>query len=426
VTIPAREHHEGHEGGAPLHPPTHVEQHGEADFEVPPPAQITKPRAVAFLALALSVLGVAFLARWLPSRHARQALETETHGQETATPRVQVVAPTVVSSDRAITLPGSVQPLEETVVYPRASGYVKRWLVDLGDHVKEGDLLAEIDTPDLDQQIAQARALLAQADATLLSARANARFSKDNLARYQKLVPQGLASQQDLDKAVAQADVDQASIGVAEATIGSQRANLQYLGQLKTFAKVLAPFAGTITLRNIERGALVTAGTNSPLFRLTATDPVRVYVQIPQDVAPSVRSELAANVTIREYPGRTFAGVIARSAGSLDATTRTMTTEVRVPNPKGELLTGMYAHVSLTLPTPHRVLAIPSTALLTDAGGVRVAVVGPGDHIHLVTVVVERDTGPTVEISTGIVPEDRIVKLPSADLVEGRAVEVAH
>src|SRR6185312_12487445 len=197
---------------------------GEVDFVVPPPAQISRPRAAAFALMGAALLGGAFLARYLPSRHARAALETEAQVHEHVTPKVQVVAPTVISSDRAISLPGSVQPLEETLIYPRANGYVKRWLVDIGDKVKEGDLLAEIDTPDLDQQIAQARAQLAQAEATLLQSRANARFSKDNLTRYKQLLPQGLASQQDYDKAVAQADVDQASIGVSEATIGAQRA----------------------------------------------------------------------------------------------------------------------------------------------------------------------------------------------------------
>ena len=383
MTSPLLQSHVDPEAAEPKAAPTKAEPHvGEIDFVVPAQAQVTRTRAVALLALGISILGAAFLARWLPTRHTRAALETESQIRETATLRVQVVSPTVVSSARALSLPGSVQPLEETVVYPRASGYVRRWVVDLGDRVKEGDLLAEIDTPDLDQQIAQARAQLAQAEAALLQARANAHFSKENLERYKQLLPAGLASQQDFDKARAQADVDQASIGVADATIGAQRANLQYLGQLKTFARVLAPFAGTAitSSRNIERGALVTAGTGSPLFRLTATDPVRVFVQVPQDIAPSVRADLGATVTIREYPDRTFEGKIARTAGSLDPATRTMNTEVHVPNPKGELLTGMYAQVSLTLPTPHRVLAIPATALMTDAGGVRVAVVGPGSR----------------------------------------------
>ncbi|APR76095.1 Putative Co/Zn/Cd efflux system membrane fusion protein [Minicystis rosea] len=402
--------------------------HAESDlgFALPPPARISRARALAIGASILSVLAAAFVIRWLPNRHARQALEADARGQEAITPRVQIVVPTAVSSDRALALPGSIQPLEETVVYPRASGYVRKWHHDLGDKVAEGDLLAEIDTPELDQQIAQARAQLAQAEAGLVQAKANGHFSKENLDRYKQLGSEGLVSQQDLAKQKAQAEVDEASISVSNANIGAQRANIQLLTQMKSFARVTAPFAGTITARSVERGALVTAGTATPLFKLSATDTVRVFVQVPQDVAPSVRTEVAASVKIREFAGRSFEGKVSRAAGALDATTRTMTTEVRVPNPKGELITGMYAQVSLTLPTPHRVLSVPATALLNDATGLHVVVVGAGERVHHVPVVVERDTGPTVEIASGLAPDDRVVKLPSVDLLEGRLVEIVR
>jgi membrane fusion protein, multidrug efflux system len=426
MTAPLRASTPVQDQSAPPAPPHEPHPAGDLGFELPPPAHVTPARAFAFVGLVLTVLAAAFFLRWLPARHARQGLEADSKTQETALPRVQVVAPVVVSSERAISLPGSVQPLEETVVYPRASGYIRNWSVDLGDKVKEGDLLAEIDTPDLDQQIAQARAQLAQADAGLLQARANAEFSKANYDRYKELQPAGLASQQDLEKAKAQAGVDQATIGVAQATINAQHANLQYLGQLKTFARVVAPFAGTVTLRTVERGTLVSSGTATPLFRITAMDPVRVFVQVPQDVAAGIHIDVPGNVTIREFPGRVFAGHVAHSEGALDAATRTMMTEVRVPNPKGEILTGMYAQVALTLPAPHRVLSVPATALLSDAAGLRVALVDAGNHIRLVRVVVERDTGTTIELSSGLQPEDRVVKLPSADLTDGRAVEVAH
>jgi RND family efflux transporter MFP subunit len=397
---------------------------GDLDFELPPPAHITRGRALRLVGTGAVVLLAVFLIRWIPQHQARAALEAETKSAEGVTPRVQVVAPVADSSDRSLALPGSVQPLEETVVYPRANGYVRKWYLDLGDKVGEGDVLADIDTPDLDQQIAQARAQLAQAEAGMLQAKANARFSKESFERYKQLTPAGLASQQDLDKARAQAEVDQAGIGVAEATIGAQRANAQLLGQLKSFARVTSPFAGRITARNVERGTLVSAGTATPLFRIAATDPVRVFVQVPQDVAPSVRLETPAVVSIREFPGRAFSGKVAHAAGALDATTRTMLTEVRVANPDGQLLTGMYAQVALTLPTPHRALSIPASALLNDANGLRVAVVDRDDHIHLVKVVIEHDTGPTIELSSGVAPDDRVVKLPTPELTEGRPVEV--
>jgi RND family efflux transporter MFP subunit len=406
------------------HAPHAEHKPGDLDFVLPAPALVSRTRLVGLVAIGLATLGGAFLLRWLPNRAARAALATESQATQVATPRVQIVLPTVISSDRSLSLPGSVQPLEETVLYPRASGYVRQWNVDLGDNVKAGDVLAEIDTPDLDQQLAQARAQLAQAEAGLVQARANARFSKTNLERYVQLTPQGLASQQDLDKQRAQAEVDQAAIAVSEATIGSQRANAQLLAQLKSFARITAPFSGRITARNIERGALVSAGTASPLFKISAMDPVRVFIQVPQDVAPGVRVDTEADVSIREYPGRAFKGKIARSAGALDATTRTMMTEVRVPNPDGTILTGMYATVALSLPTPHRVMSLPASALMNDANGLRVAIVDPSDHVHLVPVVIERDNGATVELSTGVAPGDRVVKLPTSDLAEGRSVEI--
>jgi RND family efflux transporter MFP subunit len=336
---------------------------------------------------------------------------------------VQVLTPKVKSSDRSLALPGSVQPLEETVVYPRSSGYVSKWLVDIGDKVEAGTLLAEIDTPEIDQQLDQARAQLVQAQAGLVQSTANRDFSNTTLDRYKKLTPEGVASQQELDQKQAQSLVDEANVKVAQAAIEAQQANVRRLTQMKSFGHITAPFAGMVNARNIERGALVSPTT--PLFKISAVDPVRVFVQVPQDVAPSVRADVPAQVTVREYPGRTFEGKVARSSGSLDPATRTMNTEVRVPNPKGELLGGMYAQVALTLPSPHRVFEVPATAVMNDAKGLRIAIVTADSKLKLVTVVVERDTGSTIEISTGITENDRIVKLANADLVDGRTVEVA-
>jgi RND family efflux transporter MFP subunit len=319
-----------------------------------------------------------------------------------------------------------VRALEETVVYPRASGYVRKWYFDIGDKVKEGDLLAEIDTPEIEQQIEQARAQLSQAEAGRVLARPNAAFSKQNLQRYKKLAPSGVASQEEFEKTSAQADVDEANVTVANANVEAQRANVKRLLQLKSFNRVTAPFSGTITERNVGRGALVTAGNASPLFRLSAVDPARVFVQVPQDVAPSVTVGATALVKVREFPGRDFTGELAHSAGALDMATRTMTIEVRVANPKGELLAGMYAEVSLSLPTPHRVFTVPATALHNDANGLRVAVVGGDSRIRWVPVVIERDTGPTIEIATGLDGSEQVVKLASAALVDNQQVEIAR
>ncbi|WP_437612387.1 efflux RND transporter periplasmic adaptor subunit [Sorangium sp. So ce834] len=393
-------------------------------FDLPQPAAMTRTRGLA-IGVGLAVaLGAAFAAAYLPRRSARAALEESVRATEGAAPRVVVVSPQPVSSDRALVLPGSIQPLEETVVYPRVSGYVRKWSVDIGDKVEEGQILAEIDTPELDQELAQARAQLVQANAGLVQAQANRDLSRSSVQRYEQLVPAGVAPQEELEQRQGQAHVAEASVTVARAAITAQQANIQRILDLKKFAKIAAPFAGTVTSRTIDRGALVTAGNGTPLFRIAATDPVRVFVGVPQDVAPSVRVDAPAKVTVREFAGQPFQGTIARTAGALDAATRTMNTEVRVPNPDGRLLAGMYAEVALTLPTPHRVLEIPATALYNDAKGLRVAVVDPGSKIRFAPITVERDTGATIHVSTGLDGSERIVKLASAELTDGMAVEV--
>ncbi|WP_437487837.1 efflux RND transporter periplasmic adaptor subunit [Sorangium sp. So ce1014] len=393
-------------------------------FDLPPPAAMTRTRGVALGVGLVVVLGAAFAAAYLPRRSARAALEEGVRATEGAAPRVVVVAPQPVSSDRALALPGSIQPLEETVVYPRVSGYVRRWTVDLGDRVEEGQVLAEIDTPELDQELAQARAQLVQASAGLVQAQASRDLSRSSMKRYEQLVPAGVAPQEELEERQGQAHVAEAGVTVAQAAITAQKASIQRLLDLKKFAKIAAPFAGTVTSRTIERGALVTAGNGTPLFRISATDPVRVFVGVPQDVAPSVRVDAPAKVTVREFAAQPFQGTIARTAGALDAATRTMNTEVRVPNPDGRLLAGMYAEVALTLSTPHRVLEIPATALYNDAKGLRVAVVEAGGKIRFVPITVGRDTGATIHVSTGLDGSERIVKLASAELTDGMAVEV--
>ena len=404
-------------------PPPQAGGH-DLGFALPEPARLGAVRGIAAFIIVLGLLAAAYFFAYLPKRRAREALEQSTQTAARAAMVVDVVTPKVVASEHALVLPGSVNPLEETVVYSRADGYLKRWLVDIGDKVKEGQLLAEVETPELDQQLEQARALLVQVQAGIALAAANREFSRANLDRYKRLEPQGLATKEDLQQKQAQASVDEANVLVAQAAVGAQAAAVQRLAQLKSFARVVAPFAGTVTMRAVDRGALVTSGASTPLFKVSANDPVRVFIQVPQDVAPSVHPDIAADVTVREYAGRVFAGKVARAAGALDPASRTMSTEVRVPNPGGELLSGMYAEVALTLQLAHRVVEVPATALMNDANGLRVAIVDDKSRIRLVTVVVERDTGPTVQISSGLDGSERVVKLASASLSDGSPVEV--
>jgi membrane fusion protein (multidrug efflux system) len=410
--------------GSQQPPPPPAPAPDDLGFDLPPPAAPSKTRLLALVAVVIVGLGAAFASAYLPRRQARAALEEGVKAGEGAAPRVEVVTPQVVASERALVLSGSVQPLEESVVYARASGYVRKWLVDIGDKVTEGQVLAEIDTPELDQELAQARAQLAQGRASLLQAQANRDLSQTNLKRYEQLVSGGVASQQDLDQRRGQARVDEASVTVAQATISAQQANVHRLSEGKTFAKVVAPFAGTVTSRTVERGALVGSGSPVPLFKIAALDPVRVFVAVPQNVAPSVRTGQPATVTVRELPAEPLQGTIARTAGALDRATRTMNTEVRVPNPEGKLLTGMFASVALTLPVPHRVVEVPATALFNGAKGLRLAVVDAENKVHFIPITIERDTGATIQVATGLEGSERVVKLASAELSEGMTVEV--
>src|SRR5262249_10179396 len=273
-----------------------------------------------------------------------------------------------------------------------------------------------------DRQLAQARAQLAQAKAAVAQAQANGELSKMNYDRYQKLAGDRLVAASDLDQRKAQALADDASVAAARANVAAQEANLARLVELKAFSRVVAPFAGTISERTVERGALVTGTT--PLFRLVSTDPVRVFIQAPQDVAPTIRTDLSAPVTVREHGDRSFPGKVARAAGALDPQLRTMKAEVRVPNPTGELLPGMYAQVAVSLPSPHRLVEIPATALYNDAAGPRVAGVGAAGKVPSKSVTIERDTGATLQLSSGLDGSERVVKLADASLAAGTTVEV--
>lgn len=339
---------------------------------------------------------------------------------------VEVLTPKVLSTDRALELPGTVRPLEETQVYARVPGYVRAWHADLGDKVTAGQVLVEIETPELAAELSQARAQLASARAAVAQATAQRDFSKSNSTRYTTLADQQLVSKSQVEETTAKAATDQATVAAAESNVTAMEANVRRLAEQLSFAKVTAPFAGTITTRDVERGSLVQVGGTVPMFTLAATDPVRIFIDVPQTVAPNVKPDTAAQITVREYGARTFEGKVARSAGALDDELHTMRTEVRVPNADGALMPGMYVQVALTLATPHQILEVPSTALFSDADGLRLAVVEAGNRIKLVKITIERDTGATLQIATGLTGKERIVKIAVPTLRDGDVVEVAE
>jgi len=337
-----------------------------------------------------------------------------------------VIHPRVDSNVRTLTLPGSIQAMEATAVFARATGYVRNWLVDIGDRVTQGQLLADIDTPDLDQQLQQARATLGQMKASLEQAAANEKYAAVTAKRYESLAAQHFVSQQDVDQTRAAADVGVANVHSAQSAIAAQSANIRELEQLKAFARVTAPFAGTITQRNIDRGALVIPGSASgkPLFMIAISNPLRVFVNVPQTFAPGITVEAPVQVHVRQYPGRDFAGKVTRTAGALDAATRTLTVEAQVANDTGELFPGAYAEVTFPAPLAHGVTVIPVSALVFDAQGTRVATVDASSKVHFIPVQVGRDQGQEVEIVDGLTGKENVIAAPAGDLVDGTLVKV--
>lgn len=396
----------------------------ELGFSLPPPAHFRRGRLVAFSLTALVIAAVAFALAFFPRRAERAALARAAADAGHAPRRVTVVVPKPLTEGHRVVLTGNVQPLEEATINARATGYVRRWLVDMGAHVEAGTVLAVIDTPEVDQELLQAQAALAQAEARREQARATREFSKSTFERTRKLTQVGVAAQQELEASEAQSQVGVADLAVAEADVAAQRANIRRLQEVKRFSRVTAPFAGTITSRAVERGDLIAPGTSAPLFRLAATDTVRIFVQVPQSVAPSVTPGLRARVGIREYPGRQFEAAVARTSGALDPGSRTLSAEIRVANREGTLLTGMYAEVELELKLPHRVFELSSTTLLSDARGLRMAIVNPQGKIELRQVTLERDLGPTVQVASGLDGSEKVVQIASADLTDGEPVAI--
>ncbi len=397
-----------------------IEPEDDLGFQLPQPASGSR---VGVLAVVTIVVGGGLTFGYLQHRSAHG--DVVAPGGEVKPPRVEVIKPAVISSDRALALPGTVRPLEETKIYARVTGYVRAWHVDLGDKVKAGQLLAEIDTPEVEAQLSQARAQLAQARAAVKQADAQRTYSKSNTARFEGLATQQLVSRSQVEQTQAQAQADEATVASAQSNVVAQEANVRRLTEQQQFARVLAPFAGTVTTRSVDRGMLVRDGNPTPLFTVVAMDPVRIFVDVPQTIAPSVRGDTAATITVREYAGRTFSGKVTRAAGALDPEMHTMTTEIQVPNGDGALLPGMYVQAAVTLPVPHRVLELPSTALYNDAEGVRVATVNAANKVHFVPITIERDTGATIQIASGLTGDERVIKIAVPALGEGDPVELS-
>jgi RND family efflux transporter MFP subunit len=311
---------------------------------------------------------------------------------------------------QALILPGTLQGFVQSPISARASGYLKRWTVDIGGIVEKGQVLAEIETPEIDQQLAQAVAARDQATASL-------NLARSTLARWESLRQKDVVSQQDLDERRGAADQARANVAAAQA-------NVQRLQQTEGFKRIIAPFSGILTRRNVDVGDLIDAGSGRPLFVLSQTDPLRIYINVPQSYAHLVKQGQTVAVTQSELGGQTFKGEIARTAGSLDSATRTMQVEVALPNPTGALLPGAYVQVQMQL-APSDALVIPANALLFRSEGTRVGVVDAQGKVTLRAVTLGRNYGRSVEVLDGLAATDRFILNPSDSLASGDQVVVA-
>ena len=362
---------------------------------------------VALLAAGLAVYFLAIAPRLQTNQQLQAAAAAA--GQRAVT----VVEPTQTSSAPELNLPGNVHANQQTSVYARIDGYIQRWYVDIGARVQEGQVLADIEAPQVDATLRMAQAQLELAEANLKLAQANA-------ARSRELFQNRVISQQELDTVLATEQVQQANRDNAAASLKSAEA-------MKAYEQIRAPFAGTITARYIEVGSLVTSGSNAnvpKLFDLVQSDPARVYVHVPQADVSSVRPGTPATISVDEYPGQAFAGTVARDAGAFDPTSRTLLLEIDVPNPDGRLYAGMYAHAKFVLPNPTPALLVPDNAILIDAKGPRVMVVDRSDKIQVKPVTLGRDYGTKTEILGGLDARDRVVQNPADDLHEGLPVSI--
>lgn len=392
-------------------------------------------RKLGLAAIAVLALLVAAGAWGLAQRRA-EALAVVSQEQN-AVPNVRTVTVAAVDRPQTLDLPASLQAFDSATLFARATGYIAKRHVDIGSRVHAGDLLAIIAAPDLDQQLAQARAQLAQTEAALTQARAAEQQAQANqdLAnvtnqRYSKLVVQGYASQQDADNArlglaARNADVQNAAaaVGVAAANLKAQAANVSRLEQLAGFEQVTAPFDGIITARQVDIGDLVTADASSgtPLFAIARSNLLRVQVYVPQDAVFGLSDGDAAQVMVPEMPGRVFHGVIARHAGALQAGTRTLLTEIDIDNSEGVLTPGLYGIVRLSIPRQQPVIVLPSNAVVFDRNGLSAAVDDNG-IVRLHHLDLAQDDGANVLVRAGLAPGDRVIMNPPADLAEGMRV----
>jgi len=366
-------------------------------------------RSVAMVAIMAAVFFALVLVVGLAHQQtvrSELALDARDHAR---TP-VSVTHPQPSASQLNVRFPANIQAYIETPIYARTNGYIKRWLVDIGARVQRGQLLAEIETPELDQQLRQAEAAQAQAQANLDLARTTA-------VRYQQLIKQDGVSQQETDQAISTLHADEANVKAAIASVNQ-------LKEMQSFEKVTAPYAGTITARYIDIGALIASGTNTLLFRLAETSTLRVYAEVPEVDSKEIAVGVPVDLETPGTKGKKFGGKVVRTAGAIDPVSRTLLTEIRVPNPNLELVPGEFGEVTFHLHSAKPVLIIPSSSLLFRAQGPQAALVQDDGRVRLQSIQLGRDLGTSVEVVSGLTREDSVIENPSDAITDGALVSV--
>jgi RND family efflux transporter MFP subunit len=370
-------------------------------------------RAGLLVGLIVIVLLVAGAITIISKFSERKALAAET--ERLAVPVVSVTHPSQEQSHEELVLPATVDAYKESPIYARTNGYLLHWYKDIGSPVKKGELLADIDTPEVDQELLQARATRQQIQAQL-------GLAKTSAERWENLRKSDSVSQQEVDQQVSGYQQAQANLAAADA-------NVRRLEQMESFKHVYAPFSGVLTKRNVDVGALINAGnggSNRELFDVAQIDPLRVYVNVPQTYSPAIKVGMSAYLEQSEYVNQEFEGKVVRTADAIDPATRTLLTEIDVPNPKGRILPGAYAQVHFAAKIDAPRLTVPINTLLFRAEGPRAAVVGADNKVRLVPIAIGRDYGSTVEVVSGLEATDQIIVNPADSLEDGQQVNVSR
>jgi RND family efflux transporter MFP subunit len=387
-----------------------------------------RPRTVTVvivLVLSAFALAALFMLGFLPLFRREHALATASEHVRTAPPVVAIVNAQAGAAVKELLLPGETMADQASDLFARTNGYLKSWAVDIGDHVISGQPLCVIETPEIDEELHQADAVLVQSKAHAATAQANSKLTDITLKRYSELRESKIISEQDYSERLAADEMSRAELQAAQADVLVAEANQKRLRELCSFETMIAPFDGVISARNTEVGSLVSSGSAPgarPLFRINRIDVLRIFIDVPQTTAFAIKVGQTVHIIVRERPGETFEGQVSRTAGVIDSTSRTLRVEVRVKNPKGLILAGMYVQVQVSVADPSPPLLVPGSTLVFNSEGNQLALVQDG-HVHYQKVTIVGDFGKQVGISAGLTISDQIIANPSAQLIEGESVE---